>query len=168
MKYEFVQLTDEYKSNENNFYIDELDKKTTINFTNLLNDNNGLKWPIAILANGVLVDSKDYSIDIDNHLIKFTNNDAFLKDDKSYMIFTSNSNNSKFIGQLNIPQFEKIDNDKIQIPSGFGIPDNNNLLGIFINGLFYYKNTFNVTEQIITFEDYCPDGKDIISFLYYM
>jgi len=165
MKYEFITLDDDYKSNPKNFYHNDKEE-SIIDLTSLLAKNNKLKFPIAVFINGLLIRT-DY-FKFKNKLLTIDEDYYVYDDDRVYMIFTStNSEENGYIYQYKLVNFTVLEENKSTISIGdpLVIDEINEVIGVMLNGVLYSEEFFEVTESTLTFTKFEPEYIDDISLM---
>jgi len=162
MRYDFIVLDDEFKNNVGNIYKEN--SSTCINLTDIINFNKGLKCPIGIFINGVLLKSSLY--EFKNKIVKVDERYPVYANDRIYMIMTSsNDENSGYIFQNILNNFNIIDDNSIELLDPLVNDINNRVLGIVINGVLYSTELFTIRNDIVEFIRYRPNNNDDVSVL---
>jgi len=163
MKYEFIKLEEDFKSNQRNFYLDE-NKDICIDLTEIFKINKKLKFPIGIFINGILLESVNYSFAKNKVVI---NKDyPVYSTDRIYMIFTSSSaGNSGYISQYKLYNFNVLDDTTVNLKESLVLQANKTVIAVIVNGILYSTDLFKLNANTITFNRYRPDEKDDLSIL---
>jgi len=164
MKYEFIRLSDDFKSNSENIYKD-VNEDICIDMTKFLYENKKLKSPIGIFINGILLESINYKFE--NSKVTINKNYPIYPTDRIYMIFTSTDpNNSGYITQYKLFDFSILDDSSISLIDPLVFDENKEIIAINVNGILYSTDLFTIEEdKTVTFSKYRPDTMDDVSIL---
>jgi len=163
MRYEFIVLDENFKNNSNTFH-NVANGDVILNFSDMIAKNRRLKYPIAIYINGVLMNPTHYKFE--EKIITVSKNYKIYPTDRVYLIFaSSNYEKAGYIIQYKVNDYTISDEYTLTLVEPLIVGDDEEVLGVTVNGVLYSTELFSMTDTTITFNEYTPENGDIVSLL---